>query len=70
MVCLSSGARVTHEITRDHLEGEKAAKEFMEERLISNNTDFFEPIKRHAIKSFKDLAKTVKINIKGKEEIL
>ena len=52
------------------MEGEKAAKAFMEERLISNNTDFFEPIKRHAIKSFKDLAKTVKINIKGKEEIL
>ena len=53
-----------------HLEGEKAAKAFMEERLISNNTDFFEPIKRHAIKSFKDLTKTAKINIKGKEEIL
>ena len=45
LVCLSSGARVTDEITRDllqaHSEGEKAAKAFMEERLISNNTDFF-----------------------------
>ena len=75
MVCLSSGTRVTNEIARDvlqaHSEGEKAAKAFMEERLISNNTQtFLKPIKRHAIKSFKDLAKTVKINIKGKEEIL
>ena len=44
LVGLSSGARVKDEIARDllqaHSEGEKAAKAFMEERLISNNTDF------------------------------
>lgn len=49
LLCLSSGLVATEEIKSDLLQaerlGEKAAATYMQERLLSKNTDMFKPIK-------------------------
>ncbi|XP_056105946.1 uncharacterized protein LOC130084505 [Rhinichthys klamathensis goyatoka] len=74
IVCLSSGTVAAEEIMRDLLaapeKGEKAVKEFMDQRLFSPSVDIFAPIKTQKLKTFSDQAKTKKKSAAGKEVIL
>ena len=74
IVCLSSGTVAVEEIKKDLLaapdKGEKAVKEFMDQRLLSKSVDIFAPIKALQLKTFSDQAKTKKKSAAGKDVIL
>lgn len=74
IVCLSSGTVAAEEIKKDLLaaqgKGEKAVKEFIDQRLLSRSVDIFAPIKAQKLKTFSDQAKTKKKSAAGKDVIL
>ena len=74
IVCLSSGTVAVEEIKSDLLaaqdKGEKAVKEFMDQRLLSGSVDIFAPIKALKVNTFSDQAKTKKKSAAGKDVIL
>ena len=71
---LSSGAVAPKDV-KDELLGakkieENAAVAFMKHRIISNETELYDPISKKKLKTFSALRKLAKVSIKGKEQIL
>ena len=67
LVSLSSGVLPTEKITSDFLTGEEKGlhtlNTFIEEQLVKQTTDVYEPIKRLKLPTFSKLKKSVNIKI-------
>ena len=74
LCCLSSRITATQTVASDvknaEINGERAAVEFMKERILSNEVVFFAALSRQDLKSFSSMEKSRKIKASGKEEIL
>ena len=72
LVVLSSGATVPDDIAKDILDAEKSGKEardkFINDRL-EKNKDFYEPIKKINLKTFKDMNMKMKVTAKENKVI-
>ena len=72
LVVLSSGATVPDNIAKDILNAEKSGKEardkFINDRL-EKNKDFYQPIKKTNLKTFKDMNMKSKVTAKGNKAI-
>ena len=72
LYCVSSGKFVDQNIEKDLLDAEKIGKdaqnEFINSRLAKKK-DFFLPIKKSKLKTFKDIAKTCKLKTSTSKEI-
>lgn len=71
LYCLSSGAPIPRAVEEDLLQADKVGKEahmtFVKERLVENTKSFHEPIKKQNLKTFSNMAKSVKVNGKSKK---
>jgi len=72
LVVLSSGATVPDDIAKDILDAEKTGKEardkFINDRL-EKNKDFYQPIKKTNLKTFKDMNMKMKVTAKENKVI-
>ena len=70
LISFSSGILPTEKTTSDLLTAEEkglsALNTFIEERLVKQATDFYEPIKKLKLSTFSNLKKSVKIKIQDK----
>ena len=70
LVSLSTGVAPSEQITQDLLNaqsvGEKSMKEFIDDRLVEQRKDFFDPLKKLKLGTFSSTKKVVKVQTNGK----
>ena len=69
-VSISSGPEATERVSRDLLQaktlGQEALKKFIKEHILTTTADFYEPVKKLKLSTFKDLVKVFKISVKNR----
>ena len=67
---ISIGLEATERVSRDLLQaktlGQEALKKFIKEHILTTTADFYEPVKKLKLSTFKDLVKVFKISVKNR----
>ena len=64
--CLEATERVSRDLLQAKTLGHKVLQKFINERILTTTVDFYEPVKKLKLSTFKDLVKVFKISLKDR----